>query len=183
MDKQQASELFHRMHPGFFEREYIKSLPEDEIYEEMLLPLDGFDGAGYDKAFDGSVSFGFFEGDREELLRAVGEVEDGWVKYYTEGSRAYCGYIDGRVASFCLVEDMGRHEVAGRVLRIGGPGCVGTLPCFRHRGIGLVTVKRATQILKDEGFDLSYIHYTAVAPWYARLGYETLLRWSGRGIL
>ena len=38
-------------------------------------------------------------------------------------------------------------------------------------------------ILKDEGYDLSWIHYTAVGHWYAKLGYETVVRWNCKGIV
>ena len=89
-----------------------------------------------------------------------------------------CGYINGKIAAFCLVEDMGEHTIDGKAVRIGGPGCVGTLPRYRNRGIGLMMVKMATQILKDEGYAYSYIHYTGVGPWYRKLGYETLLTWT-----
>jgi hypothetical protein len=44
-------------------------------------------------------------------------------------------------------------------------------------------VKGVTQILKEEGYDLSYIHYTGVAPWYHKLGYRTVLKWNKSGVL
>ena len=69
----------------------------------------------------------------------------------------------------------------GRKVRVGGPGCVGTLPAYRRRGIGLKMVEKATQILKERGFDYSYIHYTGVGPWYAKLGYELILQWDKHG--
>lgn len=78
---------------------------------------------------------------------------------------------------------MGEHDVNGRKVKVGGPGCVGTLPEYRNQGIGLIMVERVTQILKEEGFDYSYIHYTGVAPWYGKLGYKTIVRWTGKGIL
>jgi len=33
------------------------------------------------------------------------------------------------------------------------------------------------------GYDLSCIRCTAVGPWYARLGCETVVKWTGRGIM
>ena len=76
---------------------------------------------------------------------------------------------------------MGTFDSNGTKLKIGGPGCVGTVPEFRDRGLGLTMVKNATQILKEEGFDYSYIHYTHVAKWYATLGYKTIMRWNKSG--
>ena len=39
------------------------------------------------------------------------------------------------------------------------------------------------QILKEEGYDYSYIHYTGVAPWYEKLGYQTFAKWNKNGVL
>lgn len=47
--------LFNGMHPGFFERENIRALPEGEIFSEMILPLGEFDGSKYDRDLDGGV--------------------------------------------------------------------------------------------------------------------------------
>ena len=44
-------------------------------------------------------------------------------------------------------------------------------------------VKDVTKILKDEGYDLSYIHYTYETGWYAKLGYKVVLSWNGKGII
>ncbi len=83
-----------------------------------------------------------------------------------------CGYFNGKVVSFCLVENMGTHTINEKTIKVGGPGCVGTLPEYRDKGIGLMMVKKATQLLRDEGYDYSYIHFTCVAQWYAKLGYK-----------
>lgn len=183
MEKQEAITLFHSMHPHFFESESIKSLSEDWIFDEMILRLEKFDTHKYEKTLDLSVTFGFFEGNRAELLKAVEQVDPDWTAYFGEEDRVFCGCLDGKVASFCIVDDMGSYEINGQKLKIGGPGCVGTLLEYRDRGIGLTMVKKATQILKDEGYDYSYIHYTYVAQWYAKLGYETVLQWTKNGIL
>ena len=44
-------------------------------------------------------------------------------------------------------------------------------------------VYETVTVLKDEGYDLSYIHYTGVAPWYHKLGYNAILKWDRDGIL
>ena len=183
MNKQDFISLFNFMHPNFFESESIKSLSDDMVFDEMILPLEKFDANKYTKSFGNNISFGFYKGSIEEIKKAVAEVERDWKQYFSETDRIYCGFVDGKVASFCLIDSMGTYTVNGKQLKIGGPGCVGTLPSYRNIGIGLTTVKYATQILKDEGFDYSYIHFTGVAEWYEKLGYESIIKWSRNGIL
>ena len=176
-------DLFMSLHPGFFERESIRSIAKGIVYDEQIMWLKDFDENKYVKEHDASVSFGYYEGDSEKLLEAVGQVEDGWLDIYKSPHRVYCGYINGEIASFCIIEDMGLHEFEGKAVHVGGPGCVGTVPKFRNRGIGLTMVKQATQILKDEGYDIGYIHYTGVGTWYEKLGYETIVKWDCDGIV
>ena len=183
MKKQEAIILFHSMHPNFFEQEYIQSLSEEWTFDEMFLRLDEFDMSKYEKSLDASITFGFFEGNREELLEVVEQVDSDWIKFFIGEDRAFCAYLDGKVVSFCHIQNMGTYSINGQTLKIGGPGCVGTLPKYRDKGIGLMMVKKATQILKEEGYDYSYIHFTYVAQWYAKLGYETVLKWTKNGIL
>ena len=182
-DQKDYEALFMEMHPGFFERDYIRSMNEEWTYEEMILWLEEFDPDVYQKTFDSDVSFGIFRGSLKELHAAVEQVIPEWLKLYDEKSRVYCGFIGGKIASFCMIEDMGEHLLDGRKVKIGGPGCVGTVPEFRNRGLGLVMVRDVTRILKEEGYDLSYIHYTGVAPWYQKLGYRTILKWNRHGFL
>ena len=182
-DQKDYEALFGEIYPGFFEMEQIRSMNEERIYEEMILLLDEFDPNAYRKAFDSNISFGFFQGSLKELHAAVEQVDAEWLEFYHEKSRVYCGFFNGKIASFCIIEDMGEHLLDGRRIKIGGHGCVGTVPEFRNRGIGLVMVQNATRILKEKRYDLSYIHYTGVAPWYHRLGYRTILKWNKHGIL
>ena len=180
-DRSEYIDLFNRMHPGYFEHDFIRNMPDDLVYEEMLLDLHGFSADDVKIDVPESVTFGFFSGDIADLRRAVAEVDDGWVKYYNDPSHAYCAFADGRVVSFCDVDEMGSFPFRGGTAKIGGPGCVGTVPAWRRRGVGLKMVQGATQILKERGFDYSYIHYTGVGPWYAKLGYRVILRWNGKG--
>ena len=114
MDKRDYILLLNCIYPDFFEREIVRGLPEELVFNEMLLSLNDFDIHKYDKNLADNISFGFYDGDLDELKK---EVE--------------------KVASFCLVEDMGIHNINRCELKIGGPGCVGTLPEYRHKGIGL----------------------------------------------
>ena len=137
------------MYPGFFERENIKNLPEEWICDEMILPLEEFKSSTYDRKLDENISFGYYDGDLNELWEAVGKVVPDWIKSYNGKHRAYCGFVNGTIASFCLIENKGIHILNGQQYKIGGPGCVGTLSEFRHKGIGLTMVKNVTEILKD----------------------------------
>ena len=141
--------------------------------DEMLLALEGF--ADPLPAPDG-VTFGFFEGDPASLRAAVCEVEPNWAKYYGGRDPAFCGFVDGKVVSFCLLSDFGEKKILGETAKVGGTGCVGTVPAYRRRGIGLKMVSLGTLILKERGFGYSYIHDTGVPDWYAKLGYRTIYR-------
>ena len=180
---EQYEALFMEMHPGFFERDYVRNVPEDEVASEQMLRLQEFDPNCYRKDYPENVTFGFYDGDLEELRAAVGTVVGHWPQFFSENSRVYCGFVDGKIASFCMIEDFGEHEVNGMKWKIGGPGCVGTLEAYRDRGIGLTMVRNVTQILREELYDYSYIHYTYETAWYGKLGYKTVLRWNGLGFV
>lgn len=182
MNKQEYISLLDSIYPDFFDRDIVRGLPKDLVFEEMILPLNDFDIHKYEKKLDGNISFGFYEGDLDELKKDVAKVVEYWAQSFGGKHRIYCGFIDGKVASFCLVENKGTYNISGRELKIGGPGCVGTLPEYRNKGIGLTMVKYVTQILKEEGYDYSYIHFTGVASWYEKLGYKTTVRWSKNGV-
>ena len=183
MTTQEYITLFYQIKPGFFERDYIRNRKDENIFDEMILSLKDFDKSKYSKQFGEEISFGFYEGDLDELKSQIKKVDEGWPEFFDGNQKIYCGYIDGKVASFCLIEDFGNYEIDGVMSKVGGPGCVGTVPEFRDRGIGLTMVNYATQILKDLGYDYSYIHYTYVPGWYAKLGYKTILRWNKNGIV
>ncbi len=171
------------MHPNFFKEDYIKNLPDEWIFDEMILSLDKFDPCKYDRTLDYGISFGYYQGDVYGIKEAVEKVDPDWLQYFSGSQRIYCGYAEGKTASFCMIADFGVYQINGRKVRVGGPGCVGTIPECRDKGIGLTMVKNVTRILKEEGYDYSYIHYTSEASWYEKLGYKTLIRWNVKGIL
>ena len=179
MEESDYRALFGDMHPGFFEQPQIRALPARTVYEEMILPLAHDHPDALKISLPPGVAFGMHEGDRTALLRAVAAVDGDWPQYFGNSDSVYCAFVGGQVASFCIVEDMGVH----RGLRIAGPGCVGTVPAYRRQGIGLKLVQNVTGMLKERGYSLSWIHYTGVASWYARLGYRTVLRWNRDGFL
>lgn len=173
------ADLFNTIQPGFFQQEHIRSLPAEQVFEEQIIDLHTWQPGQPELPCPAGITFGVFQGDIAALHAAVRQVEDDWVAYFNEGDRVYCAFDGDKVVSFCLLDQYGQYEG----LRIGAPGCVGTIPAYRKQGIGLKMVQNATAILKEEGYDLSYIHYTAVGHWYARLGYQTILRWNSQGIV
>ncbi len=69
-DKKAYEALFMEMHPGFFEKENIRSIEDEKwIYEEMILPLDEFDPNAYQKTFDSDISFGLSGAARMNCMR------------------------------------------------------------------------------------------------------------------
>ena len=173
--------LFETLHPDFFERDYIKKIPETYVYDEMIMELSSFDKDAYDIPYPLGITFGYYKGDYDRFLDAVKSVDASWAQVYKPADRIYCGFDGDRIASFCMIEDMKEYTQDGVTYKVGGPGCVGTVPEYRKRGIGLSMIRDATIILKDLGYDLGYIHYTGVAGWYAKLGYRTVLKWNSKG--
>lgn len=172
------ADMFSALQPGFFEKEYIRSLPPEHIFDEQVLDLHTWQ-EGEPVPCPEHITFGFYKGDAEALQEAVALVDEDWVQYFQEGDKVFCAFVGDRVASFCILDDFGEYQG----LRVGAPGCVGTVPAFRKQGIGLKLVQKATAILKEKGYDLSWIHYTHVGHWYARVGYKTVIRWNCRGIV
>ena len=171
--------LFERMHPGFFGAAFIKSLPEDAVYAELIMDLRS---SGPNPAPDpcpGHISFGMYSGEPGMLREAVSRVDEDWIQYYGGKNRAFCAFDGERIASFCILEDWGILDG----LHIGGTGCVGTVPAYRKQGIGLEMVRRATNVLKAEGFGISWVHYTHLWSWYEKLGYRTVLEWNRGGFI
>ena len=55
--KEQYEALFLEMHPGYFERDYVRAVPEDEPASEMMLALNEFDEYIYTKEFGDDITF------------------------------------------------------------------------------------------------------------------------------
>lgn len=172
-------ELFNDLHPGFFCQEGIHTMPEDWIFTELVMNLRGdLPKVAPFQSLNG-ISFGEYRGELAALRNAVRRVDQDWVQYFKEDGRFYCAFDGETIVAFCGLTDMGWFQG----LHIGGPGCVGTIPEFRRQGIGLEMVRLATEVLRQDGFDLSWIHYTYLPQWYMKLGYQPVLRWNSGGIL
>lgn len=172
------AEMFLVLQPGFFDKSYIRDLPEEDIFDEQIIDLHTWQ-AGAPVPCPEHITFGFYKGDAETLQAAVREVDEDWAQWFGKTDRVFCAFDGEKVAAFCILDEFG--EADG--LKVGAPGCVGTVPAFRRRGIGLRMVQLATTILQEEGYDLSWIHYTHVGHWYAKLGYQTVVKWNCKGIV
>lgn len=149
---------------------------EDGMYAEMSMEL-----ADYEEKrlpVPDNIRFGFFTGDIQLLREAVEKVDDDWVQYFQEGGSFFCGFDGEKIVSFCSVEEDANCLISDGKSKIGSIGCVGTIPEYRKRGIGLCMVALATNYLKKQGCDKGYIHYTHLDHWYAKLGYQTFARFS-----
>ena len=171
-------EMFAALRPGFFEEDYIRDLPEEDVFEEQVIDLHTWQ-EGAPVPCPAHITFGWYTGDVAALHAAVRQVDEDWGQWFASGERVFCAFDGDQVVSFCVLDDFGQADG----LRIGAPGCVGTIPSHRKQGIGLRMVQKATAILRDEGYDLSWIHYTHVGHWYARLGYQTMVRWNCKGVI
>lgn len=173
------AELFYFMHPDFFKKERIRTLPKDKVFTELVMDLRETVPEMMPSRPQDEITFGEYHGRLAPLLEAVARVDEGWVQEYTEEERYYCAFDGEKIAAFCCLSDMAQFQG----LHIGGPGCVGTLPEYRRRGIGLEMVRLATETLRQDGFDISWIHYTHLENWYKKLGYRPVLRWNSGGMI
>lgn len=171
--------LFEDINPDFFERENIRSIPEMHVFAELVLDLRTEKPLPSPNPYPAGIRFGVYQGQIGKLREAVGQVNAGWVPLFKENDRAFCAFDGEKIAAFCSLLDWGRHLG----LHISGPGCVGTVPEYRERGIGMEMIRRATKVLIEEEYDLSWIHYTHIRHWYEKLGYKTVLMWNSRGLL
>lgn len=143
--------------------------------EEMLMELKDFSMDNYPHRGRKIAEYGWFRGDLDEIRRAVASVDEGWVPYFTNPENIYVARVGGEIASFCLVDTDCKNYLTDIHGRVGMPGCVGTVPCFRNQGIAIEMIARATQYLKEQGMDISFIFFTGVGRWYEKLGYKTFL--------
>lgn len=160
---------------GFFEKYgYVF----EEKYAEMLINSQDLRQADREPSPD--VKFGFYGGDMRSLRQAVADVEDEWVQYFDD-CEVFCGFAGNEIASFCIVEEDAECLLSNGSRKVGSIGCVGTVPRFRRRGIGLKMVELAARELARRGCDTLFIHYTWVYDWYAKLGFKTFL-WQLPGV-
>ena len=152
--------MFNNMHPGFFDDSGIKGMPKDWTFSELIMDLRNDSPREVVPPCPENITFG------EYNPVFHGSLDNGSAPFYT-------------VVAFCILSDWGMQDN----LKVGGPGCVGTIPAYREKGIGLELVRRATDLLKKDKYDISWIHYTHLENWYKKLGYKTVLKWNSDGIV
>ena len=111
------AEMFHALQPGFFDKEYIRTLPEDEVFDEQIIDLHDWQ-EGEPVPCPEHITFGFYQGDAETLQAAVREVDDDWAQWFGKTDRVFCAFDGARIASFCLLDAFG--EADGK--KVGAPG-------------------------------------------------------------
>lgn len=166
---------------GFTQMEEYQSFFEEQGYTfEPYVEMDMWlkDYTMPQMPMPDGVTFDYYKGSLADLREAVAKVEENWVQYFNEGDCFYCGFQDGKIVSLCILGFDDDWVISDRSMRVGSVGCVGTVPEYREKGIGLAMVAHATQILKEAGCDKSFIHYTALDKWYGRLGYETCMAFA-----
>ena len=157
---------------GFFAKQGFVSVGK---CDEMILKLVDFQLVKL--ALHGSdiAEYGWFDGDLEDIRSAVSLVDENWTQYFINPENIYVAKVNGEIASFCLVDINCQNYLTDKYRKVGMPGCVGTVPKFRNKGIALEMVARVTEYLKDQGMDVSFIFFTGVAKWYEKIGYRTFL--------
>jgi predicted acetyltransferase len=174
-------DLYDTLYPNFFNQEFVKKLPAEEKFDELVFELKDFSENDLDIPVQGEFRYDFWKEDisNKTLQDAIKSVDEDWVQFFNDKvkDRIYCAFDGDKIASFCIVDSFGTYKD----LNVGGPGCVGTVPEYRKKGIGLKVVQKATEILKNEGYGLSFIHWTKVASWYQKLGYKLILNWDSKG--
>lgn len=148
---------------------------EEGRYAEMILDISGYEEKTRPIQ---NIDFRFFTGDAEKLKKAVASVREDWVQYFKDGTCVFCGYEGENLASFCIVDEVADCILDTGEKKVGAIGCVGTVPDYRKRGIGLRMVDLATVYLKNKGCKESSISYTHIDNWYKKLGYQTYARFS-----
>jgi len=157
---------------GFFEKQGFVSVGS---CDEMLLKLENFQMNKL--ALHGSdiAKYSWFGGDAEELKNAVSLVDESWTQYFTNSENVYVAVVNDEIAAFCQVDTDCQNYLTDKYSKVGMIGCVGTVPKFRNKGIALEMVAKATEYLKIQGMEVSFIYFTGVAGWYEKIGYKTFL--------
>lgn len=156
----------------FFEKNGYRSVGScDEMFLDLReFCIDDYKFRGHDIA-----EYHWFDGDLKEIRDAVAGVDESWLPYFNNPEKIFVGCVGGEIASFCLVDMNCQNYLTDSYGKVGMPGCVGTVPKFRNKGIAIEMVAKVTEYLKEQKMDISFIYFTGVAEWYEKIGYKTFL--------
>jgi beta-N-acetylhexosaminidase len=158
--------------------------PELERAFDLLLDLDGYATPAWVYERFAAVALAA-PGDADAVLGFERALFPLWAPHFERAIHA--GALDdvllarddgGRIVGTALVLDprapWRNPFVWDRLLGelTGGPGTVGVAPDARDRGVGLALAARATELLRERGLHRSYVGWTWLVDWYAKLGYQ-----------
>lgn len=85
------TELFHSMHPGFFQEEGICAMPRDWVFTELVMDLRGDLPNVTPLDCPNEIVFGEYHGEIAALRDAVRQVDEDWVQYFKERHLSFAG--------------------------------------------------------------------------------------------
>ena len=114
----------------------------------------------------------------DAVLDAVAMVDGTWRKTYESTDEDVLCVMHGeKIAGFCIPSAF-RRFCNDR--ETGSVSCIGVLPAYRRRGIGLAMTAHAAKLLRDDGCTRAELLYTAIPQWYEKLGFAVMHRlWMG----
>ena len=88
------AEMFHTLQPGFFDKEYIRTLPEDEVFVEQIIDLHTWQ-EGAPVSCPEHITFGFYKGDIDKLQAAVKLLTEGTGPVVHKSAAAFPHHTNG----------------------------------------------------------------------------------------
>ena len=121
------------------------------------------------------------DSDKEDLLKAVQITEPGWTDLYKDcDDDVLLAVCDNKIVAFEMINENGGVFTSEKNIKHGCIGCVGTIPEYRRKGIGLDMTAYAVQRLRALGCDKVQLLYLVLDKWYGKLGfYITSTQWMG----
>ncbi len=163
----------------FFEKHGYNS---DFVSVNMNLDTEKFDINSLDIPVPENVTYRYArESEHDKVIEAVKKVVPDWVQYYENTEdKILIALCDGEIAAFELINEYGGIFTKGNI-KHGCIGCVGTVPQFRNRGIGLYMTAVGADLLKTEGCDSIQLLYVERVKWYGKIGFTVESKqWHGK---
>ena len=101
------AKLFNEMHPGFFDQGYIREMPEEYAFAELVMDLRKERPAVPAYCPPEGITFGVYRGGIAALREAVAQVDDDWVQYFHETTPVFCAFDGEAIAAVCVLRHFG----------------------------------------------------------------------------